>query len=76
MIRINPISEYAYCTACGWEEGEGPGREIGRTNREAVRAYFLSHVGVTNTEVAAALGLSVTAVGRHVKTLRAEWAAR
>jgi hypothetical protein len=21
-IRINPISEYAYCTACGWEEGD------------------------------------------------------
>lgn len=51
----------------------GPGHKIGHDNREAVRAYFLSHVGVTNAEVSKALGLSVMAVGRHVKTLRGEW---
>jgi hypothetical protein len=55
---------------------EHPGAKIGRENREAIRAYFLSHVGVTNTEVAVALGLSPMAVGRHVKTLRAEWETR
>lgn len=54
-------------------ERAAPGAQIGHDNREAVRAYFLSHVGATNTEVATALGLSVMAVGRHVKTLRGEW---
>lgn len=53
--------------------GGGPGAQIGRDNREAVRAYVLAHVGVTNRECAAALGLSVMAVGRHIKTLRQEW---
>lgn len=52
---------------------QAPGYKIGYDNREAVRAYFLAHVGVTNRECAKALGLSVFAVGRHIKTLRAEW---
>lgn len=53
-----------------------PGYRVGHDNREAVRAYFLSHVGCTNVECASALGLSVMTVGRHVKTLRQEWANR
>lgn len=53
-----------------------PGYEIGKSNREAVRTYFLNHVGVTNRECGRALGLSEMAVGRHVKTLREEWNAR
>lgn len=52
---------------------EAPGYKIGHDNREAVRAYFLAHIGVTNSECARALGLSVMAVGRHIKTLRREW---
>lgn len=53
-----------------------PGAKIGHENREAVRAFFLAHIGATNWECAKALGLSVMAVGRHVKTLRAEWEPR
>ena len=51
-----------------------PGYKIGNDNREAVRTYFLARVGCTNRECAKALGLSVMAVGRHVATLRKEWA--
>lgn len=51
----------------------GPGYKIGHDNREAVRTWFTSHIGCTARECAAALGLSVEAVGRHLKTIRAEW---
>jgi len=54
---------------------EAPGYRIGRENREAVRRYLLTHLGATNVECAAALGLSIFAVGRHIKTLRREWCA-
>jgi len=47
--------------------------QLGRDNRDAVRSYFKSHLCATQRECAAALGLSVTAVGRHVKAIRAEW---
>ena len=50
-----------------------PGALIGAENREAVRTFFLAHVGCTNVECASALGLSVAAVGRHITTLRKEW---
>ena len=50
-----------------------PGAKIGHENREAVRRFFADHVGCTNVECAAAIGLSVMAVGRHVATLRKEW---
>lgn len=53
-----------------------PGPQIGHDNREAVRSYFLSHVGSTMRECAKALGLSVFAVGRHTYKLRAEWLKR
>ena len=51
------------------------GAKIGHENREAVRAYFASHIGCTNVECAKAIGLSVMAVGRHIAKLRKEWAA-
>lgn len=51
-----------------------PGAKIGRANREAVRRFFAEHIGCTNVEAAMALGLSIMAVGRHVATIRAEWA--
>ena len=52
---------------------QSPGAQIGHANREAVRAFFASHLGCTNAECAKALSLSVMAVGRHVTTLRREW---
>jgi hypothetical protein len=51
-----------------------PGAKVGHENREAVRAFFSAHIGCTNRECALALGLSVEAVGRHIATLRREWA--
>lgn len=50
-----------------------PGAAIGHANREAVRQFFRTHVGCTQSECAKALGLSVMAVNRHVATLRKEW---
>lgn len=50
-----------------------PGHEIERQNLERVRQFFLSHLGATNRECSAAIGLSEYAVGRHVATLRSEW---
>lgn len=47
--------------------------ELGHANLEAVRNYFRNHLCATNRECAAALRLSVYAVGRHVKNIRAEW---
>lgn len=52
-----------------------PGARLGHDNREAVRAWLLNHVGGTNRECSAALGLSIMAVGRHVAKLRSEWVA-
>ena len=49
------------------------GIEQGRRNREAVRAYFSTHLCATKVECAKELGLSVMAVGRHVEAIRAEW---
>lgn len=57
-------------------EWRSPGAKIGHENREAVRAYFASHIGCTNVECGKAIGLSVMAVGRHIATLRKEWAAQ
>lgn len=47
--------------------------DLGQANLEAVREYFRTHLCATNKECAAALGLSVYAVGRHAKTIRKEW---
>lgn len=46
---------------------------LGRENLEAVREWFTSHLCGTQVECARALGLSVMAVNRHVRTIRAEW---
>jgi len=50
-----------------------PGEAIGDLNRTAVRRWFEEHLCGTQRECAAALGLSVMAVGRHVREIRAEW---
>lgn len=47
--------------------------EVGRDNLQAVREFMLSHLCATQQECAKALGLSVMAVNRHVKTIRSEW---
>jgi predicted transcriptional regulator len=49
------------------------GREIGAHNYPIVKTWFIAHPCATNREAAKALGLSVHAVGRHVKRIRAEW---
>lgn len=45
----------------------------GQANLAAVRAFFSAYLCATQKECAEALGLSIMAVGRHVKTIRAEW---
>lgn len=50
-----------------------PGLELGAENLARVREWFSKNLGGTQTECAEALELSVMAVNRHVKTLRAEW---
>lgn len=50
-----------------------PGYNIGLNNLERIRAFFASHLCATNVECGEALGISVEAVGRHVKKIRAEW---
>lgn len=50
-----------------------PGEALGDLNRRRVRAWLRQHLGGTQRECAEALGLSVMAVGRHVKAIRAEW---
>jgi hypothetical protein len=59
---------------------EGESRAVGHVgraramfNRHRVRAWFLAHVGCTQGECAAALGLSRDATSRHVRAIRAEW---
>jgi DNA-binding CsgD family transcriptional regulator len=50
-----------------------PNKLIGHENRERIREYMLSHLGATNLEIGAALGMSPESVGRHIKKLRQEW---
>ena len=49
------------------------GRAIGDNNRDRIKTYMLEHIGATNVECSKAIGLSVMAVGRHIKGMRAEW---
>lgn len=50
-----------------------PGEELGMFNLERVRRWYQAHLGGKQRECAEALGLSIFAVSRHVKTLRDEW---
>lgn len=47
--------------------------KLGQENLEAVRMFFKKHLCATQRECADALGISVMAVNRHVRTIRAEW---
>lgn len=49
------------------------GVEEGERNREAVRQWFAAHLCGTQAECVEALGLSVYAVSRHARAIRAEW---
>jgi hypothetical protein len=48
-------------------------KAVKEANQMAIRAFFSSHLCATNRECAEALGLNVCVVGRHVKSIRAEW---
>ena len=74
------------CIACGAVQGErcrlpiqrsaSPGQrggDVGKVNYATVRAWFLARPCASNREAAAALSLSIMAIGRHVKKIRAEW---
>lgn len=50
-----------------------PGTIIGACNRRRVRAWLAAHPGGTQGECVRALGLSLMAVSRHVRRIRAEW---
>lgn len=52
-----------------------PGAVIGATNRQAVQDCLVRFPGIKQTEIAERLGLSVSAVGRHVETIRRTWGA-
>jgi hypothetical protein len=47
--------------------------ELGEINLDRVRHYFQTHLCATQRECAQELNLSIMAVNRHVKTIRAEW---
>lgn len=49
------------------------GRIIGDHNRDTVIAYMAAHIGATNDDCARSIGLSSAAVGRHIRTIKAEW---
>ena len=48
-------------------------RELGTTNRTAVKALLLNCPGIFASEIAKRLDLSEMAVGRHIAAIRAEW---
>jgi len=47
--------------------------ELGKTNREAVRAYFATHLCATQVDCARDTGIGIMAVSRHCRAIRAEW---
>lgn len=49
------------------------GRIIGDRNRADVISYMSGHIGATNDDCARSIGLSSAAVGRHIRTIKAEW---
>lgn len=61
-----------YCP-CQNTRFRNPGEQLGDHNLRRVRDWFAAHLCGTRVECAEALGLSVMAVSRHTKTIRAEW---
>lgn len=45
----------------------------GEENYGRVVAFFNAHLCATQVECSKAIGISVKAVGRHVKRIRSEW---
>ena len=52
----------------GWK-----GAAFARRNREDIKEWLRTHLGGTQAECAADLGLTPEAVNRHVKAIRREW---
>lgn len=52
-----------------------PGARKGAANRQRVLDLLRRYPGCTNREISAALGLGEMAVSRHVRAIRATWAA-
>lgn len=83
--ETNIVDHFGECFACNAISGEAcqapqkvatkgqTGGDVGAHNHVIVRAWFLAHPCATNREAAAALGLSVAAIGRHMKRIRSEW---
>jgi predicted transcriptional regulator len=46
---------------------------LGMNNRARVLNWLRDHPGGTNRECAAALGMNVCVIGRHVKAIRKTW---
>ena len=44
--------------------------------RKTVRDYYLTHLGCTRQECAAALGINVQTVKRHINAMRKDWDAK
>lgn len=64
MLNLRPVIS----KTTNWKQVE-----MGEANLRAVRAFFVTHLCATQRECAAALGLSLMAVNRHVRTIRDEW---
>ena len=47
--------------------------EISGKNRAAITEFYWSHIGCTQGECAAALGLARKTVVRHIRKLRENW---
>lgn len=54
-------------------KNNSPGAARGHENYRRIYQFFRDHVGCSNRECAAALGLSEYAVGRHVSEIRKTW---
>ena len=48
-------------------------REVGLHNRAIIRRMLLQYPGISQREIATAIGLTACAVGRHVAKIRAAW---
>lgn len=47
--------------------------DVGKANRQSVRAMLIGYPGISRVEIAEKLGLSKMAVTRHVTAIRSEW---
>lgn len=50
-----------------------PPHNVGPINRECIRRYYMTHVGVSRKECCRALKLGSKTVFKHLRWLREEW---